>query len=792
MYRKPKRVFFQIVFFLMLGAILIMIFDHHEVKEEKKIVDNNTSEELLGNQLLDSNSAYLLQNAHSLVNWHPYSAEVIDRAKKENKLIFINVGYSSCDLCSVMDREVFSNEKIAALMNEIFINVKIDRDERPDLDQMLMAVTNIVVGEENWPNNVVLTPDFKPFIAGANLSGEKFLNLLNGIKEIWPQNKEEVDEKAEEITVVVGNLLNGDRENLFPDKLPDDLYNYLAKNYDDKFGGFGLKEKHLNETSLLFLLKYYQVTGQKEALDIVQNTIDNIIRGGIHDHLEGGFYQYAMDRKWHIPYFEKNLYNQALILEILSQLYDITKRQDYLDVAKEIVSFVGEIFTSPTGSFFSNINAKDEFELGGYYLLQEKEIEQVLTEKEKSLFDKYYYLDKGVLILRNIVWEEEQEEVTKIKQKLLSFRIKREIPFKDSRVIVAWNSLMIKSLARFYQLQKDDKILSLANKAMNSIIRYNLLDVDFPTDFKEGKNTLSVDTYISYRENNDIELKRINYEGGAYQGAFLDDYSNLISALLELYKASDNHNYLTISKDLIEYVESNFMDKDKATFFFSRNNDVPVFSVNNIDDRLIPNSNAVMAHNYITLYEVTIDQEYLKKSQNLISKLGKVNRLERSSTFARAVLRYDIISENHDKIFSKKHIINDPKFDLNSIVKLDDRLEILLEFKIDEGRYTYSKDNQIKEDIIAFIVDIKNQGKKIDYEVIYPEPKKLEYKAQQRNVYRDDFIVKIAIDNLKKEEIHNINILGELQLCKLGLCIEPVKIFGSYNGENFVFEISKY
>ena len=501
------------------------------------------------NRLAKETSPYLQQHAHNPVDWYPWGPEALERARRENKPIFLSIGYSACHWCHVMAHECFENPKIAKLMNENFINIKVDREERPDLDETYMQAVVMVTGQGGWPLSVFLTPDLKPFFGGTYFPPEKFTELLVALSQAYRRDRAEVVKDAQ----LIEERLQGRGKIAGTGQAPDkqaltEAYRRLSQEFDTRHGGFGGAPKFPEALELNFLLHYYRFTGEGRALEMANVTLEKMARGGIYDQLGGGFHRYATDARWLVPHFEKMLYDNALLAPLYLAQYQITGNELGRRVAGETLDFVLRDLGSPTGGFFSSLNADSEGKEGKYYVWSLDEVRQVVGAKAAPLVIAALGVTKrgnfeGVNILTRPLSEAELAKrfsltVEQVRltlnpalEQMRQARAKRVPPARDDKIIVSWNGLMISALAQGAQVLGDRRYYQAAAKGA----RFILKDL-----VKEGR------------------LYRIWAGGKASVPAFLDDYAFLANALLDLFETDFDPYWLTEARRLVDRMEELF------------------------------------------------------------------------------------------------------------------------------------------------------------------------------------------------------------------------------------------
>ena len=545
------------------------------------------------NRLIHETSPYLLLHAHNPVDWYPWDNEALARAKKENKLIFLSVGYSTCYWCHVMEREVFSNPEIAAMMNKDFINIKIDREERPDLDEIYMTATQLLTQRGGWPNSVFLTPDLKPFYAGTyfpptDVPGRPgFPTILDAVHEAWVTREVEVIESANQVSDTIELATSRGFRALTatpPDRsLATTALDYLRTTYSEAYGGFGGAPKFPSPANLEFLLSEYKRVADESLLKMVTFTLDMMAYGGMYDQIGGGFHRYAVDEKWLVPHFEKMLYDNAQLAKVYLQAHQLTQEPRYRRIAEEIFNFVFREMTAPEGGFYAALDAETDAEEGKYYVWTPDEIQKILGKKTAARFAGVYGVDKGpnfegknVLYVPNgAAAEDALKEVESAREKLLTARFDREYPLLDTKIIVNWNGLMIDALAYGYQVLGKERYLLAASKAAQFIL-----------------DTL---------KKPDGELCHTYTAGVVKRDVYLDDYAFFVRGLLGLYQATgDEQEWLDSAKRLTDAMIQLFWDDTNGGFYYTKADAAHlIVRTKKPYDSAIPSGNAVAIANLL-------------------------------------------------------------------------------------------------------------------------------------------------------------------------------------------------
>jgi len=546
------------------------------------------------NRLIHEKSPYLQQHAYNPVDWYPWGEEAFDKAKAEDKPVFLSIGYSTCHWCHVMERESFEDEEIADILNKYYVSIKVDREERPDIDHIYMEVCQLLTGNGGWPLSVFLDPDKKPFYAGTYFPKESrynmvgFKNLLIRLHELWSSNRQKISRAASQILDIIDVKYEDGGE------INKDILNIAFKQYrsifDSQYGGFSHAPKFPAPHNLLFLLRYYKNSKNTEALQMVEKTLSCMHRGGIYDHIGFGFSRYSTDNKWLVPHFEKMLYDNALIAIVLSECYLITENNYYKDILEYIFKYIKREMTSPEGGFYSAQDADSEGVEGKFYVWSPEEIKRVLGERDGEEFCRLYDItEKGNFEGKSIpnlidkpLPENKKDFAVNAISKLYKEREKRIHPFKDDKILTSWNGLMIASLAIGYMATKNKEYLSMAEKAADFILK-NLVD---------NKGRLMA----RYRDN---EAK---YLGIA------DDYVFVIWGLLELYKENLNSSYLKKAIEFNNILIDEFWDSERGGLYLnSEKCEKLITRPKTIYDGAIPSANSVCARNFWILSLITGD-----------------------------------------------------------------------------------------------------------------------------------------------------------------------------------------
>jgi uncharacterized protein YyaL (SSP411 family) len=575
------------------------------------------------NRLAKETSPYLLQHAHNPVDWYPWGKEAFDRAKAENKPVLVSIGYAACHWCHVMERESFENEATAAIMNEHFINIKIDREERPDLDHIYMDALQTISGSGGWPLNIFLTPDAKPFYGGTYFPPVRAFNrpswqeTLLGVDQAWKERKHELLAQADNLTAHLqqsnsfGTKVATD-ENLVSLESLHQIAATILKQADTTWGGFGKAPKFPQTFTILFLLRHFHFTGDDNALRQALLSLDKMMLGGLNDQLGGGFARYSTDAEWLAPHFEKMLYDNALLIVAYAEAYQLTKNKNYRRVVQETMGFVQRELLSEQGAFYAALDADSEGVEGKFYTWSASELEEVLGN-DAALFKRFYDVrQEGNWEHTNILWMQtpldafcaqqglQQESfldwLTACKEKLMQVRAKRVRPLLDDKIILGWNALMNKACTRAYAITGHEDYLTLAITNMNFLLQH----------FCDGEQNW----FHVYKEQ-------------ARFPAFLEDLAYMGEALICLHEVTGNAKWLHEAETLTNYIVDAFSDTETPFFFFTRQGQGDViFRKKEVYDGAVPSSNAMMAKLLYQLSLLLDRPDWGQKSRQMTEALG--------------------------------------------------------------------------------------------------------------------------------------------------------------------------
>ncbi len=601
------------------------------------------------NRLAGSSSPYLLQHKDNPVDWFPWGPEAFEKAAREDKPVFLSIGYSTCHWCHVMAHESFEDPEVARLMNDAFVSIKVDREERPDIDGIYMSACHMITGSGGWPLTIIMTPDQKPFFVGTYIPKTSrygrtgMMELVPRIKEIWEKRRDEVDTSADRITEALRQMSDGGDGGSLGPELLDRAHADLAARFDEEHGGFGRAPKFPTPHVMLFLLRHAERTGDGKALAMVEKTLEAMRRGGMYDHLGFGFHRYSTDREWRVPHFEKMLYDQAQLALLYVEGYQATGKAAYRRTAEEIFEYVLRDMTAPDGGFYSAEDADSEGEEGKFYLWSEDEIRSILDEDDADLVVRLFNVEKGGNFLEeatrhrtgtNILFrtggldeiaaeleipsDRLGERIERAREKLFVEREKRIHPGKDDKILLSWNGLMISALARGAVILQEPRYSEAARRAADFVL----------TRMRTGKGRL---------------LRRFR-AGEAGITAQLEDYAFFTAGLIDLYGCTFDAGYLKEAVNLNRQMIDHFVDAETGGFFATADDGEKLITRRmEADDGATPSGNSMAMVNLIRLGRMLGSAEL----EDLAAKTGGAfsKWIERSpSAFTHFMVALDLAS----------------------------------------------------------------------------------------------------------------------------------------------------
>ena len=591
------------------------------------------------NALADQSSPYLLLHAHNPVNWYPWNEQSLEKAKEESKPIFLSVGYSSCHWCHVMERESFLDQEIAAFLNENFVCIKVDREERPDVDEIYMESLNVFNQMTRsgrgggWPLSMFLTPDGRPFFGGTYFparDGDRpglpgFLSVIKKLDIAWEKNRQSVLETAKVMTELTQAQLSGGQGEVpttIQSRWVTDALESLKESYDQKFGGFGFNSQRPNrpkfpEASNLIFLVHLAKGGDQSAKAMLENTCQRMLMGGIYDHLGGGFHRYSVDRFWAIPHFEKMLYDNGQLATIYAELFQLTQAPEYQWAVEGILRSVERDLGNPQGGFYSALDAESEGEEGKYYRWEKDELKQALSDKEFELFATVYGIDQApnfesqyyVPQLRKpflstaddvgMTVPQLLQTLTPIHEKLLKVRSLRVVPATDTKILTEWNGMMIRGFADAGRILKRQRYIEVAISAAEFLLKSS--------------------------RKRDGRLYRTFTASEAKLGAYLSDYANLIDGLIAIFNATGQRRWLDEAVALQKLQNQWFQDADQGGFFYTASDHQGLlFRTKRTIDNAVPSGNSVSAQNLISLAAAAELPEFLQQAKQVTLSAGNL------------------------------------------------------------------------------------------------------------------------------------------------------------------------
>lgn len=569
-----------------------------------------TGEHKFTNALAQETSPYLLQHAHNPVDWRPWNEEAFEEARMDDKLILISIGYSSCHWCHVMEEETFEDTEVAELMNANFINIKVDREERPDVDEVYMTAVQLMGGNVGWPLNVIVLPNGKPLYGGTYHTNSEWKQVLANITKLYKEDKAKAAEYANMVAKGVNaiNIVSEvDRERKITKELIATAAELSKEKWDKQWGGIIGDQKFMIPGYMMFLLEYTVLTDDPETMAHLKRTLDQMARGGVYDHIGGGFFRYSTDRFWKVPHFEKMLYDNAQIISLYSRAYQVFKDSEYERVVRETIDFLDRKMRNPDGSYYAALDADSEGEEGKYYTWEESELKSVIQD-DYGLFAAYFQIDSlnapkdDRIILtpgtdrRSFVKDNKLGQslfkgtIEQWKNQLLKKRSERIAPGHDNKIITSWNSLLINGLVDAYITFGEKDYLDKAESIYADLTRNAFINGELVHSFTKG---------------------------GSQPLGFLEDYSFFTGACLNLYKATLDTRYLETAHRLTNEVIQNFRDEDTSLFRYNKEEEL--FSkIIKTDDGVLPSPNATVAQNLFIIGHLSGDKNYLERAKTML------------------------------------------------------------------------------------------------------------------------------------------------------------------------------
>lgn len=582
------------------------------LSDEQKLIPM-TKQAAHKNHLIHETSPYLLQHAHNPVNWYPWSDEALAKAKAEDKPLIVSIGYSSCHWCHVMEDESFEDEGVAEIMNNHFVSIKVDREERPDLDELYIDAVSLMTGRAGWPLNVIALPDGRPIFGGTYFPKEQWMEVLNEISRVYREEREKVLDYAKKLENGIQqiNLVEpvNDQKEKPPREAIDAVYAQMESNFDTKHGGRETAPKFPLPDNYRFLLRYYNLSRNENALSHVNLSLTQMAKGGIFDQIGGGFHRYSTDEKWKVPHFEKMLYDNGQLLSLYAEAYQVTHDTLYKDIASSIAQFLKREMQSPEGGFYSAIDADSEGAEGKFYIWTETDLDEALAEdhelakahfgiNEEALWEK----GQNVLLVAKTApelasefrmqEEDVREKLGKAYQKLFRERAKREGPALDDKCLTSWNSLALKGLEDAYKIFGDSTYHEMAKANINFIKKHLVIDQELYRSYKDGQTKIK---------------------------AFLEDYAHLIQAYIQYYENTFEESILWEAKGLMEQAIDRFFDESNGMFYStSKHQEKLITRKIDFSDNVIASDNSAMAYNLFALSHLFNIPDWYEKAQTMV------------------------------------------------------------------------------------------------------------------------------------------------------------------------------
>nr|WP_161501254.1 DUF255 domain-containing protein [Rhodopirellula sp. SM50] len=750
-------------------------------------VSTQEPEHMHTNQLINETSPYLLQHAHNPVDWHPWGEEAFAKAKRENKPIFLSVGYSTCYWCHVMEVESFEDAEVAAVINQYFVAVKVDREERPDIDEQYMLATQMMTGRGGWPNSVWLTPDGKPWMAGTYFPKPTFISVLKQINEFWVNRRDDVNRQADALADAAKRSSTTAAIQAVPLSLQlvDQACAKLLGQFDAQNGGFGGAPKFPPHGTLALLIDQYQRTADKSLLKPITRTLDAMWLGGMHDHLGGGFHRYATDSDWLLPHFEKMLYDNAQLMRLYADGYQITGDERYRDAVEDIDRWVRREMTSPEGAFYSALDSGEVGKEGEAYVWTAEKINEVLGDEDAALYARVYNIVPEGNFLEESTGHKTGENIPHLKQpleaiaqshplgkqglidrieamedKLLRDRLTWPQPHKDDKILTSWNGLMIDALAHAGRVLDEPKYIESAAAAADFILESMIRD---------------------------RKLLRTYRSGTAKLPGYLDDYVYFCKALLELHAATDQRRWLDEATGLADFMLAEFEDDADGGFFFTGDSHeaLIVRSKNLGGGGNMPNANGIAAQLLIDLAELTGQTKYRDSAEKTLQSFSGVMAKQPHTTehLLIGVSRYLATSagDSEQAVAGNTKRVDPITFTVDlskSQVRPGEMLTVTVTLDIDDGWHLYAT-NPDAEFLIPTKVSVTSDAAITVGEVVAPKPESRTdpILKTELNTYagKIKFKVPVTVDETEKSGTATFTVVVDSQACDQARCLQPEK-----------------
>jgi len=722
------------------------------------------------NRLIFEDSPYLLQHAHNPVDWYSWGDEAFARSRKENKPVFLSIGYSTCHWCHVMEKESFEDIEIARYLNEHFISIKVDRERRPDVDELYMTALMLIKGQGGWPMSSFLLSDRLPFFAGTYFPPDTFLSLLKEINQAWEKQQDNIVEYAENIKEAVQQIMQVHSDiKTFDDDITQRAVTEILQAYDSVYGGFGGPPKFPNESLLFLLLQMVQRQHHEEALIAIEHTLTMMARGGIYDQVGGGFHRYATDANWLVPHFEKMLYNQANLARIYCQAYQLTGNQFYARVASQTLDYVLRDMTSPEGVFYSASDADSNGREGVYFLWTPAEIKKILSADDAQIILAIYGITEegnfegsNILHLPLSLNEVAQQQdmsietlLTKlddIREVLRTVRSQRVPPLRDEKIIVAWNAMMISALAEVSRILNESEYLMSATRA-----------AEFLWD---------------HQRKSDGSLWRVNLHGRSSVTATQEDYAYFIDAIITLYDMTGERQWLDRAQELSGVMSSKFWDVKTGGFIMSENKQSLFTMPKQSRDSAIPSGNSVAVHVLTRLSQRINDRRYENQAKRTVQTFAKTIH-QYPSAYAYMLAGWDKLL--HGDIGPDEYAANGAIKISAQQSSIENKRSVLITLQIAPD-WHINTNQPLQDYLIPLKLKlINNQSHWQLHNIKYPEPiyKVLEFDGGKLALHEDTVEIDaelVSSSKPKKIEDKRIDLQLQLQACSNEICLPPEKV----------------
>ncbi len=717
------------------------------------------------NRLILAESPYLLQHAHNPVNWYPWGNEAFTVAKKENKAIFLSIGYSTCHWCHVMEDESFDNEAIAKLMNKYFISIKVDREQYPDIDETYMTAVMLMTGSGGWPMSSFINAKGKTFWAGTYIPPQQFSLLLPSVHNAWVNKRDEVDEQADKIAELVTEITAAKQTTGQIDSvLIKHAANIMLQGYDPQFGGFSPAPKFPNEADLFFLLDQIKRTGNQSQLNALTHTLNAMAQGGLYDQVAGGFHRYATDTQWLVPHFEKMLYNQAHLARVYLQAYDITADPFYARIARQTLDYILREMSDSKGGFYSASDADSEGREGAFYLWTPTQIKAVLSPAEATLAITLFGITEagnfeGKNILHLPVSLADYAQQNNLKQTdlylqldailltLRTARAKRPAPFRDNKIITAWNGMMITTLAQASNILKAPHYLAAAERTADFLWQHN--------------------------HPNTGELLRIHLNGKSSTKAIQEDYAYLAEGLIALYDASQKTIYLAQARELTDSMISQFWDDESGGFYMGGINNIPIMArPKQGADGAIPSGNSVAVNVLAMLTRRTPSFNYERKANQTIAAFYQ--------TISASPAAYGYLLQAVEKLqrgdISARQYAAKGAIKVHAVLNAEHTLSLSL--SIPAGWHINSA-TPLDTDLIPTQLTLAANSRWQLTNTVYPKAteKQLDFSPQKLALYHGNIQITAQLHTKNKQTDDLIPLQLTLQACNNQQCLPPETLY---------------